>query len=67
MVGCLISFLLFVCLLLKIVWPWLFWTHPVDQAGLELRDLSVSASTVLGLMVCITTIQLFFFLFKNLF
>jgi hypothetical protein len=26
------------------VWPWLSWTHFVDQAGLELRNLPASAS-----------------------
>jgi hypothetical protein len=30
-------------------------THCVDQAGLELRNLSASASHVLGLKVCATT------------
>jgi hypothetical protein len=30
-------------------------THSVDQAGLELRNLPVSASQVLGLKVCATT------------
>ena len=30
-------------------------THFVDQAGLELRDLSASASQVLGLKACATT------------
>jgi hypothetical protein len=29
-------------------------THPVDQAGLELRNLPASASQVLGLKVCTT-------------
>jgi hypothetical protein len=30
-------------------------THFVDQAGLELRNLSASASQVLGLKACATT------------
>jgi hypothetical protein len=30
-------------------------THSVDQAGLELRNLPVSASRVLGLKACATT------------
>jgi hypothetical protein len=30
-------------------------THSVEQAGFELRNLSVSASQVLGLKVCATT------------
>jgi hypothetical protein len=30
-------------------------THSVDQAGLELRNLSASASQVLGIKVCATT------------
>jgi hypothetical protein len=38
-------------------------THFVDQAGLELRNLPVSASQVLGLKACATTAQL---LFKSL-
>jgi hypothetical protein len=33
-------------------------THFVDQAGLELRNLPVSASQVLGLKACATTAQL---------
>jgi hypothetical protein len=32
-------------------------THSVDQAGLELRNPSASASQVLGLKVCATTAQ----------
>jgi hypothetical protein len=32
--------------------------HSVDQAGLELRNPSVSASQVLGLKACTTTAQL---------
>ena len=32
-------------------------THSVDQAGLELRDLPASASQVLGLQACATTVQ----------
>jgi hypothetical protein len=32
--------------------------HSVDQAGLELRNLPVSASQVLGLKACATTAQL---------
>jgi hypothetical protein len=32
-------------------------THFVDQAGLELRNLPVSASQVLGLKACTTTAQ----------
>ena len=30
-------------------------THSVDQAGLELRDVSASTSKVLGLKECATT------------
>ena len=30
-------------------------THSIDQVGLELRNLSASASQVLGLKACITT------------
>ena len=30
-------------------------THSIDQAGLELRNLPVSASQVLGLKACTTT------------
>jgi hypothetical protein len=33
-------------------------THFVDQAGLELRDPSASASQVLGLKACATTARL---------
>jgi hypothetical protein len=33
-------------------------THSVDQAGLELRNLPASASQVLGLKVCATTVWL---------
>jgi hypothetical protein len=33
-------------------------THSVDQAGLELRNLPVSASQVLGLKACATTARL---------
>jgi hypothetical protein len=33
-------------------------THFVDQAGLELRNLPVSASQVLGLKACTTTVWL---------
>ena len=33
-------------------------SHSVDHAGLELRDMPVSASTVLGLKACVTTAQL---------
>jgi hypothetical protein len=32
-------------------------THFVDQASLELRNLPVSASRVLGLKVCATTLE----------
>jgi hypothetical protein len=32
-------------------------THSVDQAGLELRNPSASASQVLGLKVCAITAQ----------
>jgi hypothetical protein len=35
-------------------------THFVDQAGLELRNLPVSASQLLGLKACATTAQAFF-------
>jgi hypothetical protein len=38
-------------------------THPVDQAGLELRDLPAFAFQVLGLKVCTTTAQLLFAFF----
>jgi hypothetical protein len=37
-------------------------THSVDQAGLKLRNLPVSASQVLGLKACNTTAQLGFVL-----
>jgi hypothetical protein len=33
-------------------------THPVDQAGLELRNPPASASQVLGLQACATTARL---------
>jgi hypothetical protein len=33
-------------------------THSVDQAGLELRNLPASASQVLGLKACATTLGL---------
>jgi hypothetical protein len=33
-------------------------THSVDQAGLELRNLPASASQVLGLKACATTVRL---------
>jgi hypothetical protein len=36
-------------------------THSVDQAGLELRNLSTSSSQVLGLKVCTTTPAVFCF------
>jgi hypothetical protein len=39
--------------------------YSVDQAGLELRDLSASASRVLGLKVCTTTAQFYFSLTIN--
>ena len=43
-------------------------THSVDQAVLELRNLSASASQVLGLKVCATTAQLnIVFFFLNMF
>ena len=38
-------------------------THSRQQAGLELRDPSVSASPMLGLQACATTSWLSFFLF----
>jgi hypothetical protein len=38
-------------------------THFVDQAGLELRNLPVSASQVLGLKTCATTTQLTSYIF----
>jgi hypothetical protein len=34
------------------------WTHSVDQAGLEFKDLPASASWVLGLRVWATTTQI---------
>jgi hypothetical protein len=40
-------------------------THSVDQAGLELRNLPVSASQVLGLEVCATTTRLPYVLILN--
>ena len=40
-------------------------THSVDQAGLELRNLPVSASQVLGLRACATTAQHAWVYFKN--
>jgi hypothetical protein len=39
-------------------------THSVDQAGLELRNPSASASEVLGLMACATTPGSVFFFLK---
>jgi hypothetical protein len=41
-------------------------THSIDQAGLELRNLPASASQVLGLKACATTLSFGFF-FKKLF
>ena len=53
-----------------LVWFWFFpykvsqcslgclGTHSIDQAGLELEDVPVSASGVLGLKACATTSQL---------
>jgi hypothetical protein len=35
-------------------------THSVDQAGFEFRNLPASASRVLGLKACATTVQLYF-------
>jgi hypothetical protein len=40
-------------------------THSVDQAGLELRNPSASASQVLGLMACATTPGFFTSLSKD--
>ena len=42
------------------VYPWLSWTHFVDEAGLELRNPPVSASQVLGLKAPATTALLCF-------
>jgi hypothetical protein len=41
----------------EIVSHWIAWlaSNSVDQAGLELRDLTASASRVLGLKACSTT------------
>jgi hypothetical protein len=39
-------------------------THSVDQAGLELRNPPASASQMLGLKACTTTVQIVFFV-KN--
>jgi hypothetical protein len=41
-------------------------THSVDQACLELRNPPASASQVLGLKACATTVQLFSFSLKAL-
>jgi hypothetical protein len=44
----------FLCMkILTILWT----THSVDQAGLELRDLPVFASRVIGLKVRLTTLD----------
>jgi hypothetical protein len=55
-------FCLFVCLFFRdrvsLCNPGCPGTHFVDQAGLELRNLPVSASQVLGSKVCATTAQL---------
>ena len=48
----------FLCVALVSVCPG---TLSVDQAGLELRNLPASASQVLGLKVCATTVWLSFF------
>jgi hypothetical protein len=62
-------FCLFVCLFCFVLFCFVFrdrvslyslgcpGTHFVDQAGLELRNLLVSASQVLGLKACATTAQ----------
>ena len=42
-------------------------THSVDQAGLKLRNLPVSASQVLGLKACTTTARLDIFSLKVIF
>jgi hypothetical protein len=51
-------FCLFVCLFQDRVSLYSPGTHFVDQAGLELRNLSASASQVLGLKACTTTTRL---------
>ena len=38
--------------------PWLSWTYFVGQAGFKLRNLSASASQMLGLKVCATMTSL---------
>jgi hypothetical protein len=40
-------------------------THSVDQAGLELRNLPASASQVLGLKACVSTVRLWRVIFIN--
>jgi hypothetical protein len=42
-------------------------THFVDQVGLEPRYLTASASQVLGLKACATTVRPSFFLLQNIF
>jgi hypothetical protein len=39
-------------------------THPVDQAGLELRDLPAAVFRVLGSKVCTTTASLYSLILK---
>jgi hypothetical protein len=51
------SFFLFVWDRVSLYSPGCPGTHFVDQAGLELRNLPASASQVLGLKACTTTIQ----------
>jgi hypothetical protein len=67
MVFCYCCFCLFVWLVLvfgdrvSLYSPGCPGTHFVDQAGLELRNPSASASQVLELKVCATTAWLLFF------
>jgi len=55
--GCGLFICLFGCFLRQCypVYPGHLGTHSVDQAGLELRNLPVSASQILGLKACIAT------------
>jgi hypothetical protein len=60
---CFLFVCLFVCFLVfqgrvSLCSPGCPGTHFVDQAGLELRNSSASASQVLGLKVCATTAQI---------
>jgi hypothetical protein len=54
---CLFCFVLFFRDRVSLCRPGCPGTHSVDQAGLELRNLPASASQVLGLKACATTVQ----------